>query len=64
MSADWFGLACEFYLDGELVRGDVRDLSHSGFFVETPALIEPGQEFELRLVGGATRQPASRPAPE
>ncbi len=57
ISADWFGLACEFHVAGELVRGYVRNLSHTGFFVETTAPLEAGHELEVRLVGGATHRP-------
>jgi hypothetical protein len=44
-------------VDGKIVRGDVRDLSSSGFFVEVAVSLEPGQELELRLVGGGARHP-------
>ena len=57
LSTDWFGLTCECHLDGELVRGEVSDLAPTGFFVATTAAPEPGQELELRLVGGTTSQP-------
>jgi hypothetical protein len=57
MGSDWFGLACECNLDGELIRGNVRVLSHAGFVVETPAAFELGDEFNLRLVGGETNRP-------
>jgi hypothetical protein len=55
--SQWLGLECECYLDGEIVRGDVRDLSSSGFFVEMAAPLEPGREVELRLVGGEAPYP-------
>ncbi len=38
---------------------DVHDLSHNGFFAETTALFELGQELAVRLVGGAASQPVS-----
>lgn len=57
MTADGFGLACECHLEGELVRADVRTVSQTGFVVETTAPFVQGDEFELRLVGGAARQP-------
>ena len=57
MSSHWFGLTCECYLDGELIQGPVRDLSPSGFFLETMAPFEPGHEFDLCLTGGETRLP-------
>jgi len=52
-------LMCECFVDGELVRMDVHDLSHNGFFAETTALFELGQELAVRLVGGAASQPVS-----
>jgi hypothetical protein len=55
--SQWLGLECECYLDGEILRGDVRDLSSSGFFVEMATPLEPGREVELRLVGGEAPYP-------
>jgi len=57
VTMDRAALVCEFQLDGELILGDVVDLSHAGFVVETAAAPELGREFELRLVGGAARHP-------
>jgi hypothetical protein len=57
ISSQWLDLTCECYLDGEIVRGEVRDLSSSGFFVEMAVSLEPGQECELRLVGGEAHHP-------
>lgn len=54
---DWIDLACEFRLDGEIIRGEILDLSHTGFVVATNVRFELGQEFELRLVGGSTQRP-------
>ena len=57
MGTDWIGLTCECFLDDELVRMDVYNLSHSGFFADTTAPLELGQELSARLVGGAASRP-------
>jgi hypothetical protein len=57
VSADRLDLVCECRLDGEIIRGDVLDLSHAGFVMETTVPFEPDCEFDLRLVGGAASQP-------
>jgi hypothetical protein len=57
MSNNRFGLTCECQMDGEVVRGEISDLSYTGFFMATTEPFEPGQEFVLRIVGGATPEP-------
>ena len=57
MPTDWIALTCECFLDEELVRMDVHELSHRGFFGATTAAPELGQELSVRLVGGAASRP-------
>ena len=59
MSTYYSDLSGEFFLDGELVRMDIHDLSQNGFSGDTTAELEPGNELTVRLVGGAADRPVS-----
>ena len=50
-------LYCEIKLEGDLVRGAVRELSYAGFFIETDAQLSPGHEVDIRLIDSAVKEP-------